>query len=63
MVDFFADADGSHKLILTKTGNGKCLMVIKSPAGHIEEWNLTFSNHGLVLVRGFVVMTSHLLLK
>lgn len=43
------DADGSYKLILTKTGNGKCLMVLKSPAGNIEEWKLTFSNCGLVV--------------
>ena len=44
-------SDPTHKAIVTKTGNGQRLMVIKSPEGRAEEWKFAFSDCGLVLVR------------
>ena len=35
---------------MTKTGNGKSLLVVKTPEGKIEEWKFTFSDCGLLLV-------------
>ena len=38
--------------IMTKTGVGKFVMMFKSKdSGVSEEWKMTFSDHGLVMVR------------
>jgi hypothetical protein len=42
-------SEGSQRAIMTKTGNGKSLMVIKTPEGKIEEWKFTFAECGLLL--------------
>ena len=47
----FLGCDGSRKVLVTKTGSSKALMMIKHPEGRIEEWKLNFSDYGLVLVR------------
>jgi hypothetical protein len=36
---------------VTKIGSSKALMMIKHPEERIEEWKLSFSDFGLVLVR------------
>jgi len=42
-------SEGSYKAIMTKTGNGRSLMIVKTPEGRIEEWKFTFSDCGLLL--------------
>lgn len=44
------DKDGDchgRRAVLTKTGNGKYLFVVKHPKGQIEEWNIKFTECGV----------------
>jgi hypothetical protein len=44
------------RVVLTRSGVGKFIMMFKSKTGCLEEWKLSFSKEGLTMVVLLVVL-------